>query len=188
MAATKIMIIRHAEKPADLGPPFGIDPDGNQDPEELIVQGWQRSGGLVRLFSPRDGKFVSDLLDTPKQIFADGIGPHSKSKRPSSTVGPLAALLGLQVDVTYLKGAESDLVPAVLAATGPVLICWQHEAIPAIGNAILGDVTMCPQVWPGDRFDVVWTFDRPSDTDPWTFNQVPQLLLAGDLSSIIAVV
>jgi hypothetical protein len=48
--ARKIMIIRHAEKPD--GQTAGISMAGGQSPEELTVQGWQRSGALVRFFAP----------------------------------------------------------------------------------------------------------------------------------------
>ena len=40
--ATKIMVIRHAEKPE--GAVQGVDADGNDGKEFLIVQGWQRAG------------------------------------------------------------------------------------------------------------------------------------------------
>ena len=44
--ATKIMIIRHGEKPADSPPPegpFGVNVNGIQDHgHSLIVQGWQQ--------------------------------------------------------------------------------------------------------------------------------------------------
>ena len=32
--------------------------------------------------------------------------------------------------------------------SGPVLIAWEHENIPAIVNAIVGNKTTCPQKWP----------------------------------------
>jgi hypothetical protein len=34
--------------------------------------------------------------------------------------------------------------------------------------------------WPGDRFDVVWRFDRTGAPAGYTFSQVPQQLLAAD--------
>ena len=43
--ATKIMIIRHAEKPPSDNNPAGVLLDGTQDRSALIVQGWQRAGG-----------------------------------------------------------------------------------------------------------------------------------------------
>jgi len=51
--ATKVMIIRHAEKP--VGQINGIDESGNQDSNSLIPQGWQRPGALIppRISLPR---------------------------------------------------------------------------------------------------------------------------------------
>ena len=40
MTASKIMVIRHAEKPDDAGTVFGVSVEGNQDPEALIVRAW----------------------------------------------------------------------------------------------------------------------------------------------------
>jgi hypothetical protein len=178
MPASKIMIVRHAEKPSDDGTVVGVSATGASDPQDLIVRGWQRSGGLVRLFAPRDGHFVDPHLATPQAIFASGIGHHSHSLRPQHTVLELATLLGLQLDLQYLKGSETGLADAAVATNGIVLIAWEHEDIPAIANRILGNSTTVPQQWPGERFDVVWVFDRQGGG--WSFSQVPQLLLAGD--------
>lgn len=51
--APLIMLIRHAEKPAASGVPYGVEPDGSQDAESLTVAGWQRAGALVGLLDPR---------------------------------------------------------------------------------------------------------------------------------------
>jgi hypothetical protein len=177
----KIMIIRHAEKPTNPGvsPKFdGISPNGQPNPEELTVRGWQRSGGLVRLFAPRDGRFVDPHLATPQTIFASGIGHHSNSLRPQHTVLELATLLGLQLNTGFLKDDFAEMVPAAVAANGVVLIAWEHEDIPAIANLILGNSTTVPQQWPGQRFDIVWVLDHQGSS--WSFSQVPQLLLSGD--------
>jgi hypothetical protein len=91
----------------------------------------------------------------------------------------LATVLGLTLQTEYLKGDEADLAPAAVAATGPVLIAWEHEAIPDIVNAIVGNDTTCPQKWSGSRFDLVWVLDAKSGGG-WSFTQVPQLLLSGD--------
>jgi hypothetical protein len=180
MPATKIMVIRHAEKPSDDGAVQGVTKAGTRDSEELVVRGWQRSGALVRLFAPRDGKFVDPRLAEPRTIFASTIGKKSKSLRPQHTVEDLAHVLGLKLDLRFPKGGEGDLVKAALAADGPVLIAWEHEAIPDIGNHIVGNATTCPQNWPGERFDLVWVFDRRASGAGWAFAQVPQLLLHGD--------
>lgn len=186
MAAAKIMIVRHAEKPSDDGKILGVDADGKGNSEELIVRGWQRSGALVRLFAPRDGKFVDPHLATPNTIFASKVGKHSNSLRPQHTVLELATVLGLSLSLNFAKGDEQDLAAAAVAAAGPVLIGWEHEAIPAIVNAITGNSTSCPQKWPGDRFDLVWVLDRADASGPWSFAQVPQMLLSGDSTQPIA--
>jgi len=179
MPANKIMLIRHAEKPTDDGKFKGVDAKGTEDAEELIVRGWQRSGGLVRLFAPRDGKFVDPHLAQPNTIFASGVGKHSNSLRPQHTVLELATVLSVNLDLSYSKDDAEDAAKAAVAAAGPVLMAWEHEVIPAIVNAIVGNDTTCPQKWPGERFDMVWVLDR-KPAGGWNLSQVPQLLLSGD--------
>jgi len=180
VAAAKIMIVRHAEKPSDDGTILGVDAAGAHNPEELIVRGWQRSGALVRLFAPRGGNFVDPHLATPKTIFASKAAKHSESLRPQHTVLELATVLGLALSLGHVKDDIEGLVADAIAAQGPVLIAWEHQDIPSIVNLITGNDTTCPQKWPGDRFDLVWVLDRTGGSGPWRFAQVPQLLLAGD--------
>jgi broad specificity phosphatase PhoE len=183
MSMTEIMIVRHAEKPDT---DRGVAPDGSQNVEELTVRGWQRAGALVGLFAPIGGHFIDSRLATPNAIFASGIGHHSSSMRPQHTVLPLAEKLGLTIDASHLKGEEEALAQAAAEVGGVVLIAWEHERIPEIVRAIPGNDTRSPQAWPGDRFDVVWIFDRSVAAEPWSFGQVPQLLLAGDRADPIA--
>jgi len=178
MPVTKIMLIRHAEKPSDDGSVAGISSTGQLDPEALVVRGWQRAGALVRFFAPLHGPFTDQRLATPDVIFASAVAKHSKSSRPQQTVLELASALKLKLDLSFAKGNEAGLVQSAIAASGCVLIAWEHEAIPDIANRILGSSTICPQKWPGSRFDVVWIFERQGNG--WSFAQVPQLLLSGD--------
>jgi hypothetical protein len=180
------MVIRHAEKPSEDGTILGVCATGKQDHHELVVRGWQRSGALARFFAPRDGKFVDSRLAQSRTIFASAVNKDNKSLRPQHTVLELATLLNFKLVLDYTKGEEAALVAAVIAADGPVLIAWEHEAIPDIGNLILGNSTVCPQKWPGDRFDLVWVFDRASASDAFSFAQVPQLLLSGDSAEPIS--
>jgi hypothetical protein len=177
--ANKIMVIRHAEKPSDDNSVKGVSVDGAPDPEQLAVRGWQRSGALVRFFAPLNGTFVDQRLATPRVIFASSVGKHSKSLRPQHTVLELTAVLKLVLMLSHPKGDEAALVTDAVAANGPVLIAWEHEAIPDIANRILGNGRTCPQKWPGSRFDLVWVFDRQIGSG-WSFAQVPQMLLSGD--------
>jgi broad specificity phosphatase PhoE len=171
MPVTKIMLIRHAEKPnGDVG----LMPDGAQNPEALTALGWTRANALVGLFAPANEGAPRPPLARPMSLFASG----SQSLRPKQTIAPLAAVLNLPV-ATLLKGQEAQLVGAVKTADGPALISWQHEAIPQIAMLIRGRADGVPPVWPGHRFDLVWVFDLMDD-GTWSFAQAPQLLLPGD--------
>lgn len=171
MPATKIMVIRHAEKPNGGA---GLMPDGTENPEALTALGWTRANALVGLFAPANGALPRPPLARPMSLFASG----SQSLRPKQTITPLAAELALPI-ATFMKGQETQLVGAAKAAEGPALISWQHEAVPEIATLIRGQTDGVPQVWPGHRFDLVWVFDLDVD-GTWSFTQAPQLLLPGD--------
>ncbi|MGG1948113.1 hypothetical protein AB1286_25460 [Trinickia sp. NRRL B-1857] len=184
MSTTKIMLIRHAEKPVDNL--VGVGLDGTANAEDLIVQGGQRAGALIGLFDPPAGKGCRTGLATPQHLFAAGVGKHSESLRPEHTIDPLSAKLKIETDTRYLKGDEGKLAVAAMAAGGVVLVAWEHQNIPKIAEAIFPNGPY-PHQWPEHRFDVVWVFDRTATGAGWAFSQVPQLLLAGDDSSVIAV-
>ena len=108
MGATKIMVIRHAERPDryngaqyagvnNLGTVAG---DGGA--KHLVTLGWERAGALVTLFAPPWGPKAPSLA-TPQFLFAsDPIAKHGDdtsdegpSERPYETLTALAARLGL---------------------------------------------------------------------------------------------
>ena len=172
MPATKIMLIRHAEKP--YGDHQGVDQKGNANTHDLIVRGWQRAGALAHFFAK-----PGPPIETPATIFATEPTQGSDSKRPLDTVTPLAELLKLTVDSTIAEADIADLVKAAESRDGVVLIAWHHEKIPEIANAIL-QKQVVTKPWSSDRFDVVWVFSRSSSSASWSFAQAPQLLLHGD--------
>jgi hypothetical protein len=178
MAPTKIMILRHAEKPGDAEP-VGLRASGRADPESLTVRGWQRAGALARYFAPLDGRFPHPALATPTAILAtrseQGAGA---SRRPKQTVRPLADLMGVEIDHRFAKGEEAAAAAFVLGLSGVVLVSWVHERIAPFVAALPGAPAV-PQHWPEDRFDVVWVLD-PAPAGGWTLTQVPERLLAGD--------
>ena len=184
--AGKIMIIRHAEKPTDSGAPRGVASDGTEDPESLTVRGWTRAGALTCLFAPALGRLRSGALETPRVVYASGVGEHSHSRRSQETITPLCERLGLTPATGYLKDQVEEMADDAMSQRGPVLICWEHHVIPVIARRILGDATTAPEEWPDDRFDVVWVFEREARSGGYTFRQVPQRLLAGDDASPIA--
>lgn len=191
MTASKIFIIRHAEKPASTPnktAAAGVTLAGQQDGESLTVRGWQRAGALARLFVPAPGAPLRIGLETPDFLFASAVVKHSNSARPQETISVLRALLGSNAksDFAHPKSDVQEMTSAALSCQGVVLICWEHELIPSIASQIMGDRTTCPQSWPGDRFDLIWAFSRDPASGRWQFGQIPQLLLPGDNAEPIA--
>jgi hypothetical protein len=109
MGTTKIMVIRHGEKPGTYnGRQYeGVDAMGNacggSGAEHLVTLGWERAGGLVTLFAPPWGP-KGPTLATPQFLFAsdpiDSEGPDDSSsgdgpsQRPYETLTAVAAALG----------------------------------------------------------------------------------------------
>lgn len=116
MGATKIMVIRHAEKPGSYN---GVQYDGvnnlgtiagDNGAKHLVTLGWERAGGLVTLFAPPWGPRTSSLA-TPQFLFAsdpiakDGgdTSDEGPSERPYETLTALAARLSLTIDKVIAK-------------------------------------------------------------------------------------
>ncbi|MEA2772604.1 MAG: hypothetical protein QOD93_5566 [Acetobacteraceae bacterium] len=200
MGATKIMVIRHAEKPGTYNGQAhdGVDETGTtcgtSGAKSLVTIGWQRAGGLITLFAPPWGP-KAPTLGMPEHIYAadPGSGGETPSRRPFETVIPVAAMLGVRIDARHKKDAFAKVVTDALGKEGVVLICWQHELIGSIGQCILtGTSTTAPfgipETWPngphGARYDLVWVFDRPSGIGAITgFTQFAQMLLPGDAAA-----
>ncbi|HTV91764.1 MAG TPA: hypothetical protein VMG98_03520 [Verrucomicrobiae bacterium] len=161
------MLIRHAEKPNDSPPPFGVKEDGAQSQHALLVKGWQRAGALVAFFS---APTLAEIA-VPTYLYAP-----SDDARSIQTIAPLARRLGVTADQTAAVGDEASLAASITLRDGVVLVAWEHKHIPLIANRFTSNA---PKVWPGDRFDVVWVLDRQS-SGSHSFVQVPQTLLAGD--------
>lgn len=182
-----IYLIRHGEKP--VGATQGVDELGNEDPKSLIPCGWRRAGAWAVYFGPTGG------LTSPQRIYASPdekekegqggkLGTHSK--RPVETVTELAARLALDVQQAILKGGEPELVNSLTALNGTTLVCWQHEAIPAIAKLLVGTSVPIPALWPDGRFDVIWRFTQARQADAWAFDQVCPNLLSGDSTDKIS--
>ena len=198
-----IYVIRHGEKPADPPPvpggqpapaptsPFGIDFQGNEDPHSLLPQGWQRSGALAVLFDPALGPLQAGL-QTPAALLSPDYGSADKTTahRTHQTIQGLADRLGLAIMSDFPEGSEAELAASVVSShSGVVLICWEHEHIPAIATSLpTVPGTVIPQPWPGDRFDVIWVFALVpgAASAQYTFSQIPQQLLSGDTDTIIS--
>jgi len=197
-----IYIIRHGEKPADLPPaghgqsppaptaPFGVDDQGNQNEHSLLPRGWQRSGALTVLFDPALGARQAGL-QVPGALLSPSYGDPDKTTahRTYQTIQGLGARLNLQIASDFAEGQEPQLAASVVSThSGVVLICWEHQHIPAIASALpTVPATVIPQKWDGSRFDVIWAFTLVPGSAPaqYTFGQIPQQLLSGDADTVI---
>ena len=79
MSLTKVMLIRHAEKPNETVQ--GVNEAGRADPDQLSVRGWQRAGALIRFFAPI-GQDHRGGISTPMAIFA--CKPYNTTRTQSS--------------------------------------------------------------------------------------------------------
>jgi hypothetical protein len=176
--ARKIMVIRHAEKPIP-GRVHGVRQRGAVDDCALSVRGWQRTGALIRFFLQPDHPAISvpDHLVAATYDRSAGDG----SRRPRQTLIPLAHAMGVKINATFTKHQEAQAAAHCHALEGVVLVSWHHECIPALAKAIAPEVQVPPH-WPDECFDRVWVFEPARGG--WTFQQVPQRLLAGDAESV----
>ena len=157
-----ILIIRHAEKPAD-------DTDTGLSPE-----GKKRAESLPDLFKK------TDPLPTPDFIIATKASKHSN--RPVETVTPLAKALKLEIDSRFVNDDYTKLTEEVY--TKPkyegktVLICWHHGNIPELAT-VLG-ATGVPDKWKDHVFDRVWvlTFGPKGENTPLVIRH--QALMPGE--------
>jgi hypothetical protein len=184
-----IYVIRHAEKP--IKPPLsGVDYSGGPNEHSLLPRGWQRSGALAALFHPDLGPLRADLR-TPTVLVAPSWGHPGKTAahRSYQTIEGLSERLGLPITCEFAQGQERQLADRLLRDhSGVVLICWEHKHIPVIASSLpVVSGTVIPRKWPGDRYDVIWSFTLVPEPGPvrYTFGQIPQQLLAGDAATVI---
>jgi hypothetical protein len=178
--ATKIMLLRHAEKPAKDDAPYGVTRKGERSKESLEVRGWQRAGALANLFVPANGHSQHPVLAKPQFLYASKPLRRKGSRRPIETIMPLGEKLGIKINADFQRSQLVSMVEEVVSHKGVVLICWQREYIPDIASLILGKKNLAPSDWPEDRFDMIWVFDLHGASSTYRFRQVPQQLLAGD--------
>lgn len=140
LADATVLVIRHAEKPAE-----GRD---------LSHQGRKRAQAYAHYFRP----FVlGDERLTPSALFAARSSLHSR--RPVETLEPLAHALGLKIDQGYSNHHDARLVRKLHRRShGPVvLIAWHHGRIADLIDALGGNAaTLLPGgTWPDAVYDWV---------------------------------
>jgi len=139
----KIILIRHAEKPAD------------QDDPHLSPAGVRRAERLVSFIMTDRAMSGSG---PPVAVFATQSTKHDNGQRTQETVAPLAAALKLPVLTPFRSKDYAALAKHILAnpayAAKTVLICWNHDEIPKLAAAL--GVKPRPPKWKGSVFDKVY--------------------------------
>jgi hypothetical protein len=139
----QIILIRHAEKPADPDNPH-LSPAGVRRAEQLV--------SFIRT-NPALTKF-----GLPVAVFATRTTKDGNGQRTQETVAPLATALRLPV-LTPFRGKDyAAMAKRVLGDARydgrTVLICWNHEQIPQLA-ASLG-VRPTPPKWKSSVYDLVY--------------------------------
>jgi hypothetical protein len=139
----QIILIRHAEKPAD------------QENPHLSRAGVRRAERLVSFITTDPAMTRFGL---PVAVFATQSTKHDNGQRSQETVAPLAGALKLPIQTPYLGKDYAALARLILGnpayAGKTVLICWNHEEIPQLVAAL--GVTPEPPKWDGSVFDRVY--------------------------------
>ena len=162
----RILIIRHAEKPAKGEPSDDLSPEG-----------FKRAEALPQLFGASAAR--SRPLAKPDFIFAAAKSKHSN--RSVETVTPLAKKLALDIDSSYGDKEAVKLARELLTnrryAGKTILICWHHGRIPELARAL--KATDAPDTWSNDDFNRVWQIEYDA-LGKASFRDLPQRLLQED--------
>jgi broad specificity phosphatase PhoE len=134
---TNILLIRHAEKPAD------------QSDSGLNLAGQARAMAYIVYF--QNFKINSKLIKLD-YLFATAVSGHSN--RPYLTIQPLAQTLTLPIDNHFMNTDEEVAALANYLQTDPkfnnanILICWHHEKLLQIADALGAPHHTLPDDWP----------------------------------------
>lgn len=151
MGPKRIVIIRHAEKPASRQP-------------HLAVRGEMRALGLAKLLP----KIVK-----PDFVFASTSTKHSA--RPYQTIRPTADKMRLDVSTMYADKETKKVVKDFRKKEfegKTILICWHHGMMPKLIRELGHESPYEP--WPEDLYDRMINIDADGITN------LPQRILFGD--------
>ncbi len=134
---TVILIIRHAEKPADG---YGLSTDGEA-----------RASAYVNYF-----KMLTIDGQPLKLDYMFAAADSKQSHRPRLTIEPAARELGLSIDGRFKDKYFEELAYEIKCKPHgkAILIAWHHENIPALLDALGANSNqVLPNGrWPGDVF------------------------------------
>lgn len=163
----EILIIRHAEKPADTSI------------ENLSTKGYERAAALAY--------YLPDTFGNIDHIFAAGVGDKSHSECPRETLTPLANRLDKKLHDSYLRYQYKEMISHIFSddiyTDSTIVVAWQHTDIEDLSNAF-GAKDVPTSKWPDNWFDLVWKLSYNGDKT-YSLAQIPQLLMYGDSNDII---
>lgn len=145
-APTRIIILRHAEKPADE-----LDP-------HLSSAGREHALAWVPVLTAPDGPLYGQK---PAALFAPHPTKGHPSVRPIETLQPFAESVARPIQSPFSSadvGSLADLVQHRYRGQ-TVVICWVHEQLPNLVRAL--GVTTTPPPWKGKDFHQIWVVDYP---------------------------
>lgn len=130
----RVIIIRHGEKPASG--------------DNLSCQGLNRAMQLSNVLYAK--------FKLPDYVFVPSIknGKSTSSARMYQTIVPFAAKYNLNIDSKYRVDDVQHLAASISKKSGSILVVWEHNAIPAIVQAL--GVKNATLKWKGDDFDSIW--------------------------------
>ncbi|HXS37873.1 MAG TPA: hypothetical protein VN721_14310 [Flavipsychrobacter sp.] len=134
LADLKVVIIRHAEKPAKG--------------DNLTYQGLNRSMQLPKVLYKKFGK--PDYTYIPSMA----MDTNTKHSRMFQTVIPMAVKYNLVLNSKHDEKDYAGIAEDIKSKKGTVLMVWEHKAIAPIVAAL--GVAESGLIWPDDDYDSIW--------------------------------
>jgi broad specificity phosphatase PhoE len=148
MAPKFILVMRHAEKPDDDTDPH-LSPAGQARAEKLA-------------------SYIPKTFGKPDFIFA--AADSNKSERPRETVEPLSKATGIPIHDKIADKDYADLANELLTKQDlsgkQIIVCWHHEHIPKLMQALGAKAGDYPDPWDGKIFNLILKLDFPASGKP----------------------
>lgn len=156
----RIIVIRHAEKPAD------------QEDPHLTAVGRQRAAQLGAWLKG-DPELSTNL---PAALYAAKPSRRGRGVRPLETLQPLAAELNLRVRTPWEAEDYARLANELLRDPSlkgqTVLVCWTHSELPALAAAL--GVNPKPKDWKSKDYRSVYLIAFPEGKAVLTVKRQPE--------------
>ncbi len=147
MGPSFVLVMRHAEKPADPND-INLSPPGQTRAQKLAT-------------------YIPATFGIPQFIFAAAVSNHSA--RPVQTVQPLSDATHVPIDAKIADGDYAKLAKKLLEdakySGQHGVVCWHHEKIPALVRA-LGAKSGFPDPWDPAVFNLILKLDYAAGQDP----------------------